>query len=1306
MEPKLKGILKSLSLSLRHILEGYYDGDNAWHPGDLERRLNEIGVWRDRDPKPTDELPFLSTEDKRTREVVDAYLSYRRQAGVSRSEAVAEFVRESSYTWANRLLALRCMESRGIIDEVILQKEVYGWRSLQHHRHVQRYPEQASGDDEGLYRVFFNEFTERVQDLPELFNPNSLSVALKPSVAALKRCISLLSGREQVNGGEYTSDTVFQASDALGWAYQYWNAEEKDRVFEKVRTKKAKIEGSDIISVTQIYTEPYMVKFLVQNSLGAQWMMMHPESRLSEKWEYYTKDATRSSVDPKPVREITFMDPACGSGHFLLEAFDLFYEMYLDEGLISQPDDICTSILNNNLYGLDIDGRAVQISQLSLWMKSKSIAPKLQYHHLSMFHNHIIAENVHLPRNLNQLEEFLRNNPEDLPLKEALEAVFVGLSNVDELGSLVQIEEPVERELLRLQGKQGYQTTLTKPMTREKIGSWGREALHRIREHFVREAVGSNLISSFFGESAAKGIEIFNLLSAKYDVIATNPPYMGTRSMGGKIKDYIETHYEPGKRDLYAAFILRSLKLLSSNGRLGIVTQQSWMFLNSFSKLRYNKNVKYNDFQGLLSDYKLELLAHLGTGAFQEIGGEVVNVVLFILNINKPTNDDIIIAFKINSQKTVDLKINLLKNIIYTKNKDFYYSFKQLKLIKIENAPIMYWISDDILDIFIKDDKFKNSVYVKQGIVTGNNDKFLRYFWEIDSDLINKKWIIYLKAGGYKKWSGLEYYCISWDHVVNQIHQNKVGRIRDSTFFGKIGWTYGLVAQGSISVRRLEKEWKYDNCALVVFPKKNIQIEMIGSFLNSYFASYLLRQLNQSISFNGCYIENLPNLEIINENAIDIVNKCMFYKELLNAKNIVEIKFKINKKIYKNLKELLFEYFINYNKIICNLLYLEYLNELIIFNIFNLNEGTINDIYKETGKQVGFYPFIKNYNGLEIIDKNFSNNIEPTLIDNNLYAIKEKLIKIFQYGFSNEINEVYPEEDSNKILDELEEKNISTYNPIPSEYLIEEISKKMEINPISIFHLLKEGIELENWRCIPEERRIIADYFTVTILLLLGYRWPKQIEEREPIPSWVDPDGIIPFTSGISKTPLIDRIRERIASDFQTDPSLIENEFQEIMGNSLQNWLKNGFFLHHVNQFKKRPIALQLDSQSLSESKMGRTRKGTSKESVFSCLIDYHKLDSELLRKIQTQYLHPLRSRYETELRTLEKIGNISPDQSERIITLRNIIEELKGFDSRLEGVITSGFEFNGLRDSLYNEPLDKWTSVDGLKTPPSTSEI
>ncbi len=532
MGSEQRNILKSVSLAFRHILEGEYDQNGNTIPGDLESRLNQIGVWRDRSI-PADEIP-LTPEDRKARRVVDAYIKYRQETGATQAEAFDEFIQESAYTWFNRLFALRYMEARGIlVDPVVLQQEAYGGKSLKHYRLTSRHPEQCMGEDEGLYNVLFQQFTELSSELAEVFTPEAPAVALRPSTATIKKLIGILSGNIAVNG-DTASEDVFSAQDAFGWAYQYWNTEEKDKVNEKVRTQRNKISGKDIIPVTCLYTEPYMVKFLVQNSLGAQWKCMHPESKLPDKWEYYVEDADREILQPKPVKDITFLDPACGSGHFLIEAFDIYYEMYLEEGKKTEPKDICSMILENNLYGIDIDERAVHIAKVSLWMKAKEKAPDLDASGLLGFYDHLVATNIKLPEGKDHLEEFLKRHPEDKPLKPALEKIFEALENVHEIGSLLKIEEPLDKAFEEIQTEAGIQTRLTGPMTKQELQNWRTENILRLKEHFSKQAVSSDYSQVFFGKSATKGLRLIEILDKKYEIVATNPPYLGFRNLDKK----------------------------------------------------------------------------------------------------------------------------------------------------------------------------------------------------------------------------------------------------------------------------------------------------------------------------------------------------------------------------------------------------------------------------------------------------------------------------------------------------------------------------------------------------------------------------------------------------------------------------------------------------------------------------------------------------------------------------------------------------------------------------------------------------
>jgi hypothetical protein len=673
----VKDTLRDITLALRHELEGEYGPDGSWRPGDIEQRLRSIGVFRNRDPVPADELQ-LTPEDRQARRMVDAFLRSRSEASQAREAAVSDLVRDVAYSWANRLLALRCMEARGLIDEVILQKDTYGGRSLQHHRLARRDPARCAGDDEGLFAVLLDEFGRRAVELPLVFAPEAPEMLMRPSVPALKRCVGLLSGTATPGNRHAATDETFTAPEALGWAYHYWNAEEKARVFAVVRTRRTKIEGRAIIPATCIYTEPYIVRFLVQNSLGATWLAMHPESRLHEGRDYWVPGTGRAAVASKPVREITVLDPACGSGHFLLEAFDLLWDMYLEEG-ITDPNEIAGSILENNLYGIDIDERAVQIAGLALFLRAREKAPGFVPRRVNL-----VATNIRLPGGVEHLDVFLRKHPDDATLRPALLTVFEALDHADELGSLLQLEEPVERELQHL--KTRYEQAKTDPAQRsfwpdlrgpvqgrlplgvDDYGQWKTRVLGRLRSHLEEESRAPDLSERFFGESAEKGLSLFGILERRYDVVVANPPYMGSKNMGSVVKGHVERHFESGKRDLYAAFMLRCLELATAGGRVGMVTQQSWMFLRSYAQLRALDEKRARDmprtFHGVLRATSIEVLAHLGPRAFSDVTGEVVNTVAFVLAKTAPNVEHRLTAFRVVGPTSPEQKDRILRDAV------------------------------------------------------------------------------------------------------------------------------------------------------------------------------------------------------------------------------------------------------------------------------------------------------------------------------------------------------------------------------------------------------------------------------------------------------------------------------------------------------------------------------------------------------------------------------------------------------------------------------------------------------------------
>ncbi|MBW2523915.1 MAG: N-6 DNA methylase, partial [Deltaproteobacteria bacterium] len=307
-------------------------------------------------------IVMVAADDARTRDGLRSMVLALRRAFEGHPDG---------YGWANRLLALRCLEARELCDEVILPRPVYGGRSLAHHRFAQQHPDRCLGEDDGLYGALEQAFAEQALRLPRLFARDESADVEPPPPAALTAAIRALAGQAADGPGEQRSRAAFQSADALGWAYQYWHAERRAALLERLRSEpRFKLEGPHLVAATQLYTEPYMVRFLVDNTLGAIAAVLHPDQPTAQLAPLRLEDAPLPELRPKRVEEITVLDPACGSGHFLLGAFDALYAMYERQGSPTDPAEICACILERNLFGIDLDPRALQLAEASLWMRA------------------------------------------------------------------------------------------------------------------------------------------------------------------------------------------------------------------------------------------------------------------------------------------------------------------------------------------------------------------------------------------------------------------------------------------------------------------------------------------------------------------------------------------------------------------------------------------------------------------------------------------------------------------------------------------------------------------------------------------------------------------------------------------------------------------------------------------------------------------------------------------------------------------------------------------------------------------------
>ncbi len=630
-----------------------------------------------------------------------------------------------------------------------------------------------------------------------------------------------------------------------------------------------------------------------------------------------------------------------------------------------------------------------------------------------------------------------------------------------------------------------------------------------------------------------------------------------------------------------------------------------------------------------------------------------------------------------------------------------------MDFLNIPHSPLCYWLRPRFFEL-LSGKTLGDVANVVQGLATANDPRFVRFVWEIPPDqhgqpMHDRRWVPFEKGGGYGKWFGHHWWMVDWEHDGARIKATPSPRVQNEQYYFKEGWTYTTTARGSIGLRWIHGASIFAHKSSAVIPKN--QGDSIGNIINCRVASYLVRDIRAQIDLSEDYVARIA----LPVNSLDISSNldtnCVSLKKRLTIVDLTERTFSPTNAvlIYSNpLQEICIDTALHT---------LEGFAERLVFDAYRLDEEDIAAVLDETGTPAGWYPLIRGYDAMPSLPDDLprlSDEVVTLLaaFERRAYAeaeltlIKTRLLSLYETGPG-----VKEEGDWKELGDSLEgdeeEVSAGAQIPIPTETFLEELSQKMKIHPISIYWFLKEGIEEQGWRCLSEEKRILEDRFTVLVLQLLGHRWPVQIKQEEPVPEWSDQDGIIPITEGSGENSLLDRVRERIVYEFPAETvTQIECKFEELVGKPLDPWLSGDFFKRHISQFRKRPIAWQIESKPLSKG-----LKAQKKSPAFSCLIYYHKLDADLIHKIRSQYVRPLMTRYETEFRTLQGFNSESNDVVSRKYQLDNWIEELRSFDEELERIIQDGFNTEKFYKTIGGEPLDKWNSLDGQKSPPGDTD-
>jgi hypothetical protein len=744
----------------------------------------------------------------------------------------------------------------------------------------------GEGPSDLVYRRFLLwQCGELARDVSILFDPNALASRLCPRPPVLKELVA------DMNADALADAWKTGNEETIGWVYEGFIQDENKAVFDKF-SKGKKVQPEEIGAATQRFTPRWIVRFLVENSLGRLWVDMHPDSRIKESLTYLVPQEKAQSRPVKLARDISFLDPCCGSMHFGLVAFDILVEMYREEleragqpgwpaqSSVSSTDAIPASIVAHNIHGIDIDLRAVQIAALALLIKARSLHSKSAFTDLNL-----ACANVELITG-GRLEEFVKQAKFSHPIYERiLGALASRLKDSNNLGSLLRLEAAVEQLIAeeRRKAELDKQFLLMFPgVTREQFKTpEGIEEFFEILsiqvlrhlDYFVHESREAGTDPGHFVNEASKGLRYLRLVSRHHDVVATNPPYMSRRNMSEVTAKYLEFHYPQAKSDLYAAFIVRCVELTGAFGRTAMVTQQSFMFISSYEDLR----------EVLRSSAAVEAMAHLGPRAFPSVTGEKVNTTVFVLR-KEPSvqsrDQQASVYFRLVRERDSEAK-RIAFEVALSKFRDHkthsqVFVCQQAEFDAVPSKPWVYWFSRKLRDLFRRLPVLGNMAPPKVGLQTGNNGRFLRKWWEVGLQRIcanaascevskktGKTWFPYMKGGAPIAWFGNQEHVVNWHRDGAEIRHFGIesgklwSRPQNTDYYFRRGVTWSLIGTRGFAARLSPGGFVFDVAGMTCFPPDEL-IPQTLAVLNSTMAKYILAGLNPTINYQVGDIERLP----------------------------------------------------------------------------------------------------------------------------------------------------------------------------------------------------------------------------------------------------------------------------------------------------------------------------------------------------------------------------------------------------------------------------------------------------------------
>lgn len=1168
-----------------------------------------------------------------------------------------KLIDELTFTLFNRLAAVKVMEAATLFPPVLTKQAEHGDRSFGHKAWLEMNPHMRSEELEGIREYLKHAFAELAETLP-LYS-ESYPYALLPDAISLNEIIDAFNA---VDKDSQVGSEIWQSDDVLGWMYESYNNVKK----QAHKDSKAKTEYDKVSLQSQVYTPRWVVQFLVENSLGKLYLEMYPDSEIKQRYKI-ANAPKHQERKPKALHEVKIIDPACGSGNFLLYAFDFFYELYMDQidnyGADYEEGEIPQLIIENNLHGIDLDDRAVQLAQLGLFIKAKKKRRKVGELKFKVVSSDFFLPEYAIVAHIFEAPDQSKYGHElNINQKNLIAEIWTDLQFAYKFGSLIRLDEKLKAKLSTLVQQKnreigkpeqpelfsneilGLEPEIYQPDLFTEIDIEGEKEfteaffinLKKAIEHYA-QAQGNTFLTS----KTRDAITFLELLTTDYDVATANPPYTDSSDFGPELKKFIEANYKTPYKfhtNLYATFIKRCYEMTGVDGKIAMIHPHTFMFIKTFEDVRkFMLNKCHID---AMVDFGLDRVNLFGPGILLDASFYVISK-----NISERAGVYFNMITGLQEKFKKEMFLESLSDYIVELPNKRVYTLEQDKLKIIKSWPFIYWISDEFREKF-KKKSVKDLLKNCQGLATANNNRFLRYWWELshlDEQINNKNWVYYAKGGPYKKWSGNLWLMVNWKSdghdIKNYTDENGKQKSRpqnEAVYFRK-GITYSALGGRKVSFRVLPEGCIFDVGGSSIFSiNKYKNNSYILAFFNSTLSRYIIGCLNPTVNIQAGDIQRIPFaipcvkhervIESLSQRNVSIITALrgteLFDGEfrtspLLSQKN-GDWKSTIN--MLLNVENHFFTQVMINEAII---------NEK-IFEVYELTEQDKAMVLAKEGESIGGLPVS------EEARKAYLMHNEECIMNNEVddkdanFTLGEDVVTFINYLPTKEFSP-----------DEIEDMVAGFPTLYQSNNDLEEFCISHQVNPINVWYWFKQSNVIPQQRMHKLALEFLADMIREILL--------------------EDEDGIIPLVPNAGEKVLLERIEEEFRE--KGFSSAQYSSFDSVLGRPIHEYLSKYFFAElsdHLNLFMylpKTPFIWHLSS---------------GPEQGFDCYIIIYKWSRDKLMRLRSVYIeHRERSLVNRQSDLANNQSAEAQNEKERIFRQ---LREIEDFKTKIDELLSEGY--------------------------------